>query len=41
MSTLLRREIAALVRRGDELWLYYTAGSHYGVVLDRPLTPPA
>ena len=24
------------VVRGDELWLYYTAGKYYGVVLDRP-----
>ncbi|MDA1055267.1 MAG: hypothetical protein O3C40_33010 [Planctomycetota bacterium] len=24
------------VVRGDELWLYYTAGRYYGVVLDRP-----
>ena len=27
---------AAPVVRGDELWLYYTGGRFYGVVLDRP-----
>ena len=27
---------AAPVVRGDELWLYYTGGRYYGIVLDRP-----